>query len=410
MTGNRSSYAARMSAVAVAAVVALAACSHASATTSSTSAQPIAIGWIGPLTGPATHVQYSLDGVRAAVKAINSAGGIKGRPLNVVSCDDQFDPNKAADCGRQMVTAKVVAVVAAESGQGDRFTPVLDAAHIPSVGAIAASASENKSELSYPIGSGTAGEVLGQAILAGKLGCTKVAVGYADVVAAKYVAQGWFEVGLKLVNLGVHKEVPIPPTATDLNTYAEAMAAGGTDCVTFVIGAAGAQRLAQAVHKNHPGIKVLMSAANIGPQAIQTLGADADGMYLVGGFTLPGSYSQNSTIAQFTKEVDAYGSKEDRSEVMVEAWSVTHILATILATLSTVDSASLVTALKATGQQDLGGAVVPFNWASQVTLVPGARTFGSSVFYSQIHGGVVQPLLDGKPVDLSHPGSIAALT
>ena len=397
-----------VAAVAVAAL-ALAACSHNSNASPTSSGDPIPIGWIGPLTGPATHVGYSLDGVRAAVKAINSAGGVKGRPLKIVSCDDQFDPNKAADCGRKMARSKVVAVVAAESGLGDRFTPVLEAARIPSVGAIAASVSENKSKLSFPIGSGTAGEVLGQGVLAGKIGCTKVAVAYADVVAAKYVAQGWFAAGLKLVDLKIDKEVPIPPTATDLNTYAEAMAASGADCVAFVINAANAQRLAQAVHKNHPAIKVLMSGANIGPQAIKALGADAEDMYVVGGFALPASDTQNATIAQFNKEVDALGTKEDRNEVMVEAWSATHLLANVLATMSSVDSSGLVSALKAAGPQDLGGAVVPFNWANLVTLVSGARTFGSSVFYSQIKNGVQQALLNGKPADLSQPASIASL-
>ncbi len=49
--------------------------------------------------------------IRAAIKAVDDAGGINGRKVTVVSCNDQADPNQAATCARQAVSDKVAAVV-----------------------------------------------------------------------------------------------------------------------------------------------------------------------------------------------------------------------------------------------------------------------------------------------------------
>jgi ABC-type branched-subunit amino acid transport system substrate-binding protein len=52
---------------------------------------------------------------------INAKGGIKGRPLEVVVCDDQADAGKAAACARTAVEEKVVANVGGftlDVGQG----------------------------------------------------------------------------------------------------------------------------------------------------------------------------------------------------------------------------------------------------------------------------------------------------
>ena len=53
---------------------------------------PIRIGWLGSLTGPASAPAVGFDrGVQFAAKTINAAGGVKGRMIEIVTRDTQGD-------------------------------------------------------------------------------------------------------------------------------------------------------------------------------------------------------------------------------------------------------------------------------------------------------------------------------
>src|SRR5204863_2229965 len=95
---------------------------------------PIKLMQIATLTGPSNNVPEDAAAGKAAVKAVNAAGGVNGHPLELSVCDDKFDPNGAAECARQAVSQKVAAVVSLNSGFGDKVITILDAAGIPSVG------------------------------------------------------------------------------------------------------------------------------------------------------------------------------------------------------------------------------------------------------------------------------------
>ena len=51
------------------------------------------------------------DGAKAAAKAMNKKNGIGGRPVEVLVCDTNNDPNTAAECGRKAVDEGVVALI-----------------------------------------------------------------------------------------------------------------------------------------------------------------------------------------------------------------------------------------------------------------------------------------------------------
>jgi branched-chain amino acid transport system substrate-binding protein len=59
-------------------------------------AEPILIGSVNDITGfAATFGTPEGDGQRLAVKAINDAGGVKGRPLQPLERDTQGDANRS---------------------------------------------------------------------------------------------------------------------------------------------------------------------------------------------------------------------------------------------------------------------------------------------------------------------------
>ena len=84
---------------------------------------------------------------------INDKGGIKGRPLVVVVCDDQADASKAADCARKAVEQKVVANVGSFTIDVSRGIPILEENKIAWFGACCPIvAQENTSKVSFPMG------------------------------------------------------------------------------------------------------------------------------------------------------------------------------------------------------------------------------------------------------------------
>ena len=74
---------------------------------------PILIGSINDVTGfAATFGTPERDGQRLGVKAINDAGGVKGRPLQLVERDSQGDANRTVQYFEELASdSKVVAIV-----------------------------------------------------------------------------------------------------------------------------------------------------------------------------------------------------------------------------------------------------------------------------------------------------------
>lgn len=129
----------RRAAVATAAAVAtflvLAACGG---TTDSSEEEadegPFTMGIVTSLTGNYQFLGASTEaGVKAAVEVINEAGGINGRPVETVTCDDQTNPQTARSCFEKLVDgdgadALVGFPLAAAT---DAVAPLVEQAQVP---------------------------------------------------------------------------------------------------------------------------------------------------------------------------------------------------------------------------------------------------------------------------------------
>ncbi len=80
---------------------------------SALAADTVKIGVMVPLTGPAAaDGQSAQQSVEMAVAKVNAAGGIKGKKVEAIFYDDQFDPKQAVTVARRMIEAdKVMAGV-----------------------------------------------------------------------------------------------------------------------------------------------------------------------------------------------------------------------------------------------------------------------------------------------------------
>lgn len=96
--------------------------------------EPIKIGFFAPITGEAAaDGESAVRGANLAVKIINEGGGVLGRPVELVTYDDAFSPDEAANVVRKLIEQdKVVAVVSGSYSFTTRAgAPIAQEAGIP---------------------------------------------------------------------------------------------------------------------------------------------------------------------------------------------------------------------------------------------------------------------------------------
>ena len=80
--------------------------------TAGSAADVIKIGVQAPITGKYANEGQSIDdGVKLVIKQLNAKGGLLGKQVEVVSCDDEGKAQKAAICARKLVNEGVLAVI-----------------------------------------------------------------------------------------------------------------------------------------------------------------------------------------------------------------------------------------------------------------------------------------------------------
>jgi ABC-type branched-subunit amino acid transport system substrate-binding protein len=172
-------------------------------------------------------------GLKAAAAALTKSCELGG-PVQVHLCDDKFNPNDAAACGRDMVSYHP-AVVFTYSGFGDSYFPAVTAAGIPIIPINATSQEENTSPNSYPLGFPIA-SLIGQVSLCADIGRTKLALPVLDIPSVTFLV-GIADKAAKAFGVTI-KEIPVPLTATDMSGFAGQAIAAGANCAVTVIGPA----------------------------------------------------------------------------------------------------------------------------------------------------------------------------
>jgi branched-chain amino acid transport system substrate-binding protein len=96
--------------------------------------EPIKIGWLAAMTGPSSAPTIGFNrGVVFAADAINAAGGVKGRKIEIITRDTQGDPTKAVNATQELISqAKVHAIWGpVNSGEALATTPIMARAKMP---------------------------------------------------------------------------------------------------------------------------------------------------------------------------------------------------------------------------------------------------------------------------------------
>ncbi|QUC62671.1 ABC transporter substrate-binding protein [Streptomyces sp. A2-16] len=129
-------------------------CGVVPGTTGGAGGDPIKVMTWAPSDTKSTNKPGMPAFAQAYARWINSRGGINGRKLTVLTCNDHNDGVSAAKCARRAVKENVVAVVGSYSQYGDSFFPPLEGAGIPYIGGYGVTNDEFTSPLSYPVNGG----------------------------------------------------------------------------------------------------------------------------------------------------------------------------------------------------------------------------------------------------------------
>ncbi|WP_327219879.1 ABC transporter substrate-binding protein [Streptomyces cyaneofuscatus] len=182
----------------------------------------------------------TMPGVPAMAKTyarwINERGGIDGRELRVITCDERDTAAGAERCARQAVDREVAAVVGSYSRHGQSAIPVLESGGIPYIGGYGASDEEFRSYLSYPVNGGQSALLAGHGRqLAG--GCERVSLVRPDSLGGARMPQ-LLNTGLLAAKRPESTDILAPENATSYDEQATKALRRRADgsCVAAVLG------------------------------------------------------------------------------------------------------------------------------------------------------------------------------
>jgi ABC-type branched-subunit amino acid transport system substrate-binding protein len=188
---------------------------------------------------------------------VNAQGGISGRRLRVLTCNERDTAEGAAECTRRAVDARVAAVVGSYTQHGSSVFPVLQNKGIAYIGGYGLSPEEFLSPNSYPVNGGTPALLAGSGRQLLSEGCRSVSVVRPDTRAG-YVMLGYL--ARALAPAGIEPaDVSVPEQSTDY-TAAAAEAIGDDrpgHCVTAALAAAPTQVFVDAYRRQrHRGTRL----------------------------------------------------------------------------------------------------------------------------------------------------------
>ncbi|BBC34172.1 hypothetical protein SGFS_054660 [Streptomyces graminofaciens] len=149
-------------ATALAACASLAAgCGVIPGTTGGSGDDPVTVMTWAPEKTAATNKPGMPAMAKAYARWINSQGGINGRKLKVITCNDHNDTVAATKCARRAAENDVVAVVGSYSQHSRSFLGPLESSGIPYIGGYGVTSDEFSSAASYPVNGGQAALMAG---------------------------------------------------------------------------------------------------------------------------------------------------------------------------------------------------------------------------------------------------------
>jgi branched-chain amino acid transport system substrate-binding protein len=366
------------------------------------SGAPIKIAIISDTTKPTgLGVPEVAAAARARVDAINAAGGIKGRPVELIACDSKQDPNAGRACARRAVAGGALAVVGMQTAAEAAIIAVLEEAKVPALGAVPTTAAVGDSQMAFCFNPGVPGLFFALVPALQADGAKKVAMLYpSNLGAASAGLKTAFDQGVEKTGLVSGGAVGYAYGDTQFNApVAKATASGVDGLVAFAPGATQGP-LIQTVRQQAPQIKMATPSVNLTPDVIKALGSAADGVAAVG-LTQPSTATALPGIKQFNADMDAHADEKlARTDLAINAWAAVWTFERVAAKLPSISRAGVVKAMNELDGLDMGGIFPPLATGDRSSKPKGLGcAISTNLVFSKVQDGKLVALEPGKFYD-----------
>jgi branched-chain amino acid transport system substrate-binding protein len=288
------------------------------------------------------------EGAQIAAAYLNAErGGVLGRPVEVVACNDEGDPSTSRACGQEFVDEGVVAVMAFSPIWGANGLPLTSAAEIPYVGQ-PIDFTEYVDPTTRPFygGSVTSFPPMVEYITERFPDASRVSIIYADVDAGELAANAL--VGDPLREIGFEVDlVPESIGAPDFTTAVAAASASSPDVLFALFSTDDCARIVDAML----GLAVDAPLANAGCDISNLSDSDLEQLILIetAAFDWRGD---SADAAEFAAAVEAYGDGQDLADL---SDGFAQLVATVdaITAVGEADPASLLEFLRTTTDFDV---------------------------------------------------------
>jgi len=331
----------------------------------------------------------------AVGRELNAKGGLNGRKVQVLTCNEHNTSDGVSACARQAVDAHAVAVLGSYSQYGSSFIPTLESAGIPYIGGYGLSTPEFSSPMSYPVAGGTPALIAGSGRQLVEAGCKIVTLIRPDTRAGDTLL-GYLAGALKPANVKL-VDIKAPEQSNDYSAIAQK--AIGDDkagnCVTSALGSEPTSNLLDPYRRLGPRHTVLASVIGSFQQSVvDSTGGDSGplgGAYATGWYPPEASHVWDALRGT----VRSYGNGDTAIDVsdpgVQTTWVAYEVLRQATARIGSkpLTAKALRNVLDSGEPIDTAGATPPLSWG-MTNMLPSAdspRLVNTSVTFQQVQGG-----------------------
>jgi branched-chain amino acid transport system substrate-binding protein len=305
---------------------------------------PITVGLLNLESGPVTFPEYR-QAAETAVKYINAyKGGIGGHPVQIASCATDGQPSTSARCASQIADKQPAFILGgADTGAPGAF-PVWLRKGLAYLGGIPFTPVESNAPNAIQFYSISIGDnAANSAYAADTLHAKTASVLYTDDTQGKFTGLGVIAPALAKSGVKV-KTVPVAPSAADLTSVAASAIANHPD-VVYVNSPNACPGLLKALKSVGNTAKILGIDPCTSPQALQTAGDAAEGLYFAQPFESLDSGSADAKL--MLAALQKYGPKDLALDSIAQAgFSTVMNVQAALDGVKTLDSKAILAAFK----------------------------------------------------------------
>ena len=356
----------------------------------------IDISMIVPTGTSLSNFPQVVAGARAAIRAVNAAGGINGKLLALDYCNEDNDINDAAECTRNAVASSDIATVGLYSNYADQaILPALG--DLPDLAPEAISPAEVSCATCYPIDATPVATLGAEGPLGAMNGITSAAMVSYDIPASQ-TAVAQLTPGFTASHITIKDDIAVPTTTSDWAPIAQRFKDSGAQAFIPVLPEQQTIAFLQALQQAGSTPRILATDGQIQVGDLATLGSYANGALVVSAFPPASAADTIPGVQQWLTELKAEQNAGDSAAAAsmadgnsMRAWLAVHIIAEVAKTIhGTVDRASFTAALKSAHDINLLGILPNWTPSAPGTVSSLSHLNNPYVYFTKVENGAYE--------------------